>query len=93
MTTTTDGKTWLYAVFDSDGYECSNFIGIFEEQDTALAYATEVQRLVDADWERRHRDRPKYDVNSQKIGVQPVELNRADLQSYLPYAEREGAKP
>ena len=39
--TTTDGKAYIFAVFDYDGYECKDLVGVFASEATAESYAAQ----------------------------------------------------
>lgn len=45
-----DGTIQLYAVFHGDGYECSDFVGIFETEDQANVCAEALKIRVQENW-------------------------------------------
>ena len=36
MIISSDGKQFIWVIFDSDGYECSDFVGAFVSEDEAM---------------------------------------------------------
>lgn len=38
-----DGREVVWAVFDNDGYECSNFVGVFASQEDAEAVRARIE--------------------------------------------------
>lgn len=45
MILTSDGKEYVFLVFDYDGYECSNFVGVFSAQQEAETVAEAIRVL------------------------------------------------
>lgn len=45
MTILSDGRIVVWAVFDNDGYECSDFVGVFETEEEANKVAARITEL------------------------------------------------
>ncbi len=46
MTVTTDGKTIVYAVFNADGCECKDLVGVFGSDAEAQEVRAEIETLI-----------------------------------------------
>jgi hypothetical protein len=76
MTTSTDGKTIVYIVFNADGYECKDFVGAFESEAAALAAAQRIEGLIRRFYAERMEGRLEW---AGAVTVEPVVLGDYDL--------------
>ncbi len=46
MTTITDGREMVWGIFNADGYECEDFLGVFGSEERAEQVRTEIEGLI-----------------------------------------------
>lgn len=86
----TDGTIQLYAVFHGDGYECSDFVGVFETEAQANICADAVRIRVQENWVVLWKGSsldPGRDAPADIISVVPIVVGRYELPHR--YAEME----
>lgn len=93
MTIFTDGTIQLFAVFHGDGYECNDFIGVFDSEEKGKTCADYVQALADTQWKQLQanhpemREQPPPDI----VSVVPVTVNQYAMH-YDPGPEKAGSQ-
>jgi hypothetical protein len=80
MTITTDGRSFIWAVFDADGCECETLSAVFENEEQAADFAVRLRAAAEAEDEELYRGRG-YDwkptikriisVRSLELGLEP----------------------
>lgn len=58
----------LYAVFHGDGYECSDFVGVFETEEQAEECVKVIKAGVLAEWQHIYQDRP------ERLAEEPADI-------------------
>ncbi len=86
MIITTEGQTIVYAVFNSDGYECSDLIGVFESQETADEAAAKIRAAILDYYARRKAERNASFEWAGSVDVKSFVLGAYEL-PFLPVLE------
>ena len=75
MLIASDGRIFIFAVFDSDGYECKDFVGAFETDNEAELFAEGLRMNDLQEWEDRYQDEYiPHGPNRRQITVECVTL-------------------
>jgi hypothetical protein len=94
MTHTTDGKAYVFAVFDADGCECKNLAALFSTREGADRFAAQLRESAKQEFAlftQRRRDLGKH-VDYREITVEMLELDAPDLESQRLTLELLGAR-
>jgi hypothetical protein len=74
--TSTDGREFVWCVFDSDGYECSDFVAVFGSEKEAYEFAVELRIKAAREWKKLWKgdefhgeDRRTIDVRRYALGA------------------------
>lgn len=72
----TDGRSFVYALFDADGYECKSLVGLFSTQELAEAAAEPLRKEQVEWWAGSPVNRGQPDPRT--FSVELLELDKAD---------------
>ncbi len=76
MSVATNGKAFVYAVFDADGYECKSFCGAFSTQEKAEQSAAQLREAARIEFEGIKERHGFSGEDSRKISVESIELDQ-----------------
>ena len=78
MNNTTDGRSFVWAVFDADGCECKTLSAVFGNESQAIDFAARLQASDDAEFEEMYGGedwkpdiRRIISVEALEIGLEP----------------------
>ena len=74
MTQTTDGRTFVWGVFDADGCECETLSAVFETEAQANNFAERLKASADAEYEQLYGNRNWKPGIKRIISVRALEL-------------------
>lgn len=84
MTTSTEGRSFVWGVFDADGCECQSLSAVFETEAQAANFAARLNSSAQAEYDELYRDKKWRPSIKRIISVRALELGlEPDLDSTL----------
>lgn len=69
------GPALVFVVYDEDGYECKDLMGLFSTEEKAERYARELREQAKRDFKELMERLGRNDVDRRRIIVEPLEVD------------------